>query len=177
MGIIFKYFILLILFLQYSHPVLSQTARDYYLKGVNLLNSGEYESSINEFNSALQLDPLHADSFYHRGIAKAHLHDFEAASVDMNKAIELNQEMKEPYSERLPEYTNKEELRKAIRDSTKSIENNPANGKAYLIRGVAKIKLGNESSGCMDIYNANKFGYTVAYSFIKDFCDSFGLQN
>ena len=50
------------------------------------------------------------------------------------------------------------------------IEIYPDDGNAYLYRGISKIKLGDQNSGCLDISKAGELGASFAYSYLRDYC-------
>ena len=60
---------------------------------------------------------------------------------------------------------------KVISDFIKAIEINPNDAEAYYNRGIAKIKLGQKDSGCLDLSKAGELGDSQAYEAIKDLCN------
>ena len=62
------------------------------------------------------------------------------------------------------------DYREAIQDFNKAIELNPNDSMAYNNMGLAKIKLGQKDSGCLDLSKAGEMGYMKAYDVIKEFC-------
>jgi hypothetical protein len=58
----------------------------------------------------------------------------------------------------------------AIQDYNKAIELNPNHADAYYNRGLAKIKLGQKDSGCLDPSKAGELGLSQAYDSIKQYC-------
>lgn len=61
-----------------------------YLSGLERYFSGDYLAAISEFDKAVELNPGHAQFFYHRGKAKARLDDHAGAAEDFGAAVRLN---------------------------------------------------------------------------------------
>ncbi len=59
----------------------------------------------------------------------------------------------------------------AIKKFDKAIEINHKYAEAYYNRGLAKIKLGQKYSGCLDLSRAGKLGYSKADEAIKQYCN------
>jgi hypothetical protein len=54
--------------------------------------------SINEYNTALQIDPNHARSLYGRGLAKTRSGDRQGGSTDMAAAMKIAPKVAEDFS-------------------------------------------------------------------------------
>lgn len=89
--------------------------------------------------------------FFKRGVSKHFLQDYRGAIADFNKAIELK-----PNEERAYNFRGR---------SSGNIEY------FYYHRGLAKLKVGQKESGCLDFSKAGEFGLAVAYESIKDLCN------
>ena len=53
----------------------------------------------------------------------------------------------------------------------KAIEITPTYGHAFLLKGIANIKLNNKSQGCLDLSRAGELGESKAYEEIKKYCN------
>ena len=57
-----------------------------------------------------------------------------------------------------------------MKDYTEIIKLNPKEGKAYHLRGLAKLKLKKKKDACKDLNKAGELGYFDAYADIKKYC-------
>ena len=69
-----------------------EKAKDHFKKSGEHLNSGNYESGINELSKEIELNPTNSLYYYNRGTAKKMMLNYIAAIPDLTKAIELNLE-------------------------------------------------------------------------------------
>jgi tetratricopeptide (TPR) repeat protein len=63
-----------------------------------------------------------------------------------------------------------EDYNGAIEDYTVSIELFPNDPEPYYYRGMAKINLGNNYDGCLDLNRASQLGSSNAGKAIKEYC-------
>jgi len=66
------------------------TAEEYFDKGYNCHNKGDYKEAIEYYNKTIELDPNYIEVYCNRGAAKCILKEYKAAIKDYNKAIELD---------------------------------------------------------------------------------------
>lgn len=57
-----------------------------------------------------------------------------------------------------------------IADYNKVLEIDPMCANGYYDRGLVKIELGQNDSGCLDLRKAGELGFEEAYEAIKKFC-------
>jgi tetratricopeptide (TPR) repeat protein len=62
----------------------------YFNKGVERMNSGNYQGAITYYTKAIEIDPQYASAYSNRGIAKAYLKDYQGSIADFNTALEIN---------------------------------------------------------------------------------------
>jgi tetratricopeptide (TPR) repeat protein len=60
------------------------------LKGVALLNLGNYEEAIKCYDKAIEIEPNNAEAWNNKGIVLGRLSNYEEAIACYDKAIELN---------------------------------------------------------------------------------------
>ena len=97
---------LLILFIFFfSYTTYSQTAEEYYIKGVEKAGNGDYEGAITDWTKAIEIDPKYVNAYYNRGISKYKLGDMNGACEDWRKAANLGDEDAQDY---LREHCNKQ---------------------------------------------------------------------
>ncbi|HEY9700880.1 MAG TPA: tetratricopeptide repeat protein, partial [Allocoleopsis sp.] len=65
------------------------TAIQFYNRGVDKLESGNYQDAIADFTQAISRNSKDADTFYNRGYAYHVMGDFAKAIKDYTKAITL----------------------------------------------------------------------------------------
>lgn len=58
-----------------------------------------------------------------------------------------------------------------IEDFNKAIELNPQYAEAYVWRGSAKLEIGEEKEGCLDLIKAVDLGMDKAKSIFTKFCE------
>ena len=83
--------ILLLFILLIPVLALAQTAEEYLDKGIAKGELGDYRGAIQDFNKALELDPIGFDqeAYYGRGASKINLGQKDSGCLDMSKAGEL----------------------------------------------------------------------------------------
>lgn len=94
-----KYIALLLLFcnITCAHWANAQTEEDYYNRGIEKGENGNYPGSIQDFSKAIELAPNNGDAYYNRGYSKFMLEDNRGAIQDFNKAIEFNPKYQNAY--------------------------------------------------------------------------------
>ncbi len=83
------------LFLSFLFTVLvnysySQTATEYYKRGVAKGELQDYRGAIADFTAAIKINPKDFDAYQSRGFAKGELQDYRGAIADHTRAIEIN---------------------------------------------------------------------------------------
>jgi tetratricopeptide (TPR) repeat protein len=58
---------------------------------------GDYQRAIDDFNQAIQLDPLFANAYKDRGIAQLELGEYARAVEDFDQAVQINPQDAEAY--------------------------------------------------------------------------------
>jgi tetratricopeptide (TPR) repeat protein len=71
-------------------PVLwADEALDWYLKGNEFSQKGEFEQAVEAYHQALQINPDATGPFYNLGLAYKHLNQYERASAAFESALRL----------------------------------------------------------------------------------------
>ena len=83
-----KTIFLLMIILSTSYSF-SQTAEDYFYKGVDKYKLEDYRGAIADYSKAIELKPDYADVYFFRGIAKLLLNQKDSGCLDLSKAGEL----------------------------------------------------------------------------------------
>jgi tetratricopeptide (TPR) repeat protein len=142
----------------------------YYNRGFSKSKLGDYRGAIADYTKAIEIDSKNDVAYYNRGIAKGSLEDYRGAIADFTKSIEILPR-NQSYTLRGSAKSELEDYRGAITDFTKAIEIDSKNVTAYYYRGIAKIKLGQLDSGCLDLSKAGELGHDTAYRAIRDLCN------
>ena len=101
----------------------------------------DYQSAIDDYTKAIEIDPSDADYYFFRGIGKEKLKDYQGAIDDYTKAIEINPNYASFYAFRADAKFKLKDYRGAIDDYTKAIEINPNYDRYNIMRANAKRKL------------------------------------
>ena len=137
----------------YTNSNSSLTAEDYFYKAYN---SSDYNFQIDNYTSAIRLDPDYAIAYRNRGAAYWKLEEYSSAISDYTSAIRLKPDLANAYYNRGYAYNELQEYRSAISDFTSAIRLDPDYADAYKSRGIAK-----ENSGlpyCSDYKKACDLG-------------------
>ncbi len=116
-----KIFTILILLFSYYNSC-SQSAKDYFLKGVKKFEAGDDKGAILYFNNALKINPDYAGAYYYRAKTKAYLNDYSGAIKDFNKAISIEPRLIYAYIHIAKGNTLLKNYEKAIENYIKYIE-------------------------------------------------------
>ena len=130
----------------------------------------DYIGSIADYSKGILLNPYYALAYNNRGLAKYYLQDYRGAISDYSKAIQLNPDYADAYNNRGCANLYFKDYTEAIADYNIAIQLNPDNDKAYYNRGNAKYYLDDKNGACKDWSKAGEFGYSDAYTNIKNFC-------
>lgn len=161
-----------------------RNARAYLNRANSKEELKDYVGAISDYTKVIELESVYESeinkgwyikgqlinsAYNNRGTVKYLLKDYTGAIADYNKVIEINPDDAITYYNRGNAKSDLKDYRGAIEDYTKTIDliGFP---KAYLTRGLAKIKLGQKDSGCLDLSKAGELGLTEAYGVIKKFC-------
>jgi len=81
--------LILSLLVLFSSNLLSQTAEDWFNRGIAKGKLGDNRGAISDYNKAIEIDPNATDAYHNRGVAKYYLGDINGACLDWSKAGEL----------------------------------------------------------------------------------------
>ena len=76
----------------------AEDAETYYNRGVDYYNQKQYESAIQCYTKAIELNPNFAMAYNNRGAVYNELKQYERAIQDYDKAIELNPNLATAYT-------------------------------------------------------------------------------
>ncbi|MBF0536864.1 MAG: tetratricopeptide repeat protein [Nitrospirae bacterium] len=72
-------------------------AVEYFNRGVDWDNKGDYDMAIADYTKAIEIDPRFAEAYYHRGLAWRKRKDHEKAIADFTRVIEINPQHADAY--------------------------------------------------------------------------------
>jgi tetratricopeptide (TPR) repeat protein len=120
-----KSYLLMILFLIATLAFSQQSAIQYKESGIKHYRKKNYNSAIEQFNFAIELDKKMADAYIYRGIAKDATDDFKGAISDFTAAWELDSNDLFVYVERAKTFMNMKEYEAAEQDFLKITQLSP----------------------------------------------------
>lgn len=129
-------------------------ANNFFYKGYNADENGNYLDAINYYTKFINLFPDKTVGYYNRGIAYGNLKEYDKAISDFNRAIEINPEDADAYFKRGNVYKNLLDYSKAISDFNKAIEINPKDDNAYFQRGNVYKNLQDHNKAISDYSKA-----------------------
>lgn len=95
-------------------------ADQYNKSGIKKMFSLQYKEAMEDFNLAIELDPLFDQPYYYRGNLKYSAGDYQGAMADYTKAIEVNPGFADAYCNRGNLYQALNKLDKACPDWQKA---------------------------------------------------------
>src|SRR5437762_10182547 len=112
-----------------------------YAKGVQLLDSKQYEQAVTEFTAAIMANGKQPAFHEARGFANFELQRYQEAGDDFSKAIELSPKDMRAYVGRTQVFLQQKNYQQALADTEKAIEIKPDEVTATKPRGVAEVVL------------------------------------
>jgi tetratricopeptide (TPR) repeat protein len=128
------------------------SAEGYANRGLERLNSSDYDGAMIDLDEAIRLKPDYALAYSRRGVVKQRKGDSDGAITDINKAIELNPELPHTYINRGLIRSAEKDYDGAIADYNEAIRLNPAFALAYNNRGNECYDKG-DLNGAISDYN------------------------
>lgn len=93
-----------------------------YYQGNDLLQHGDYEGAIEQFDEALSLDPANFGALLNRGVANEQLGRFDEAIEDYGRAIALVPSFGRAYHNRGKVHTKQGHHERAVEDYDRAIQ-------------------------------------------------------
>jgi len=153
------------------------TAEEYFYRGYDKSNKGDYNGAISDYTKAIEINPNFADAYYNRGSSKNDLKDYYGAVSDYTKAIEINPNYGEAYSNRGIGKNVLKDYYGAISDYTKAIEINPNFAKSYYNRGNTKYDLKDYNGAISDYTKAIEINPNFAICYVNRGKAKYGLKD
>ena len=113
----------------------------YYSRGNAKFQLKDYQSAIEDYTKAIEVEPSYGEAYYKRGFVMHSLQHFLEAITDYSKAIEIYPNYASAYYCRGNVKSTLQDYKGAIVDYTKVIELDKHWESAYKNRGIAKYQL------------------------------------
>lgn len=137
----------------------------YHNRGEAFDSAGDYRKAIEDYNSAIELNPKDPETYNNRGNAFASIGNYPQAFEGYSKAIELNPQYARAFYNRGNTYLYISNYRQAIEDYSRAIELNPIDPQAYNNRGNAFDSIGNYPQAIEDYSKAIELNPQYAQAF------------
>ncbi len=111
--------------------------KEYYYRGNDYYEKGGYDKAIENYNTAIILNPSFPEAYFNRGLCYYNKKEYDKAIKDYTKAAELDPSNPVIYNNRGDAHYRKQEYDKAIIDYDKAVMLNESYLKAYYNRGLA----------------------------------------
>ena len=136
------------------------TADEYFIAGLNkLVEPGTdvvagKQQAIQEFSTAIRLNPRYQSAYFARAIAYSQVREFQQSLADYNQVIVINPKYSEAYNNRaILKGTKLNDIQGALVDYNEAIVINPKDSSAYYNRAILKDTKLNDIQGALADYN------------------------
>ncbi|MBF0490986.1 MAG: tetratricopeptide repeat protein, partial [Candidatus Omnitrophica bacterium] len=142
-----------------------QLAEDYFHRGSDYENRGDFSNAISDYSKAIELNPSYAGALNNRGSLYEKQGDFSQAMSDYNKALLINPRFEYSYNNRGLLYFEQKNFTEALSDYNKAIEINTNFSEAYNNRGALYEEQNNVTQAMLDYNKAIELnpGFAKAY--------------
>ena len=134
----------------------ARTAADWYQKGLQLSQRGQYEKAIASYTEALKRNHALTDAYNQRGFAYYKLQKSGDAFNDYAKAIQQDDQQATPYYYRGLTRFSLGYIESAIADYTQAIQRNENHGQSYYQRGIAYADINEHRLAMADFTTAEE---------------------
>ncbi len=155
------------------------TPHNLILRAVAYSTMQNFESAINDISDYLQTDSTLSLAYWERAVCQSKINEFNAslgtnmemkyANVlsDLEKAIRYNPQCPYLFYNRGNVYAARKDYARAIEDYTKALSMDMNLAEAYYNRGLARLAIGQDDQGTVDLSKAGELGLYQAYSILK----------
>lgn len=150
----------------------AQDASEWFGKGLNAFNNGNYGEAIVNFTRAIELDSSASPAWFNRGTAYMRMRMFEKSYFDLTRCLQLAPSQV-TMSARMQRAVVGAELglrHDALRDASTVISIDSTFPKARLLRGRIRMNAGDSVAACEDFRAALALGDSSAMKYIRAIC-------
>ena len=119
-------------------------------RGEKYSDAGDERKALQDFDTALQLDPTLWKAVHNRGVSKANLGDKPGAIADFDRAIRMNSGYANAWYNRGELKYDQGDYQGAVQDLSRAIDLEPQDAAYYNSRGHAEYRLGQLREALMD---------------------------
>jgi lipoprotein NlpI len=141
-------------------------ASAYFNRANALVQKGDSDKAIADFDEAIKLDPRNVGAYNNRGSAKNEKGDVDAALEDFDAAIKHNARFASAYFNRANVLAARGESARAIKDYDTAIKYNRRNVNAYIARGALMLASGATAKARSDFRAAATLDRRNAYTLL-----------
>jgi|TARA_B110000967_G_scaffold135273_1_gene138112 tetratricopeptide (TPR) repeat protein len=131
-------------------------------KGYEQYDQGEFTEAVKSFNTAIEIDPNNAESYFLRAMSYQGMALSKLAVADLEKAIVLKTDYAEAFQQLGYIYLVGQAPVLAIEAFDKAILLTPKVAELYINRGSAQCMLGHLEKAAQDYQKAQKMGISYA---------------
>lgn len=150
----FRFKLLIGLFLAFTGGVFAQTANDAFIKGNELFKLKKYVEAEQAYTECIRLNPKISNCFFNRGLARQIGIGYAQALEDFTQVISLEPNNAKAYKSRGVVFVALKRFDEAIADFNKAISLDAKYAEAYYQRGITYEKKGDETQAVADITQA-----------------------
>lgn len=136
-------------------------------RGEMLLEAGNPQEGLDEFQAAIACDPENALAIHNRAVTLAQQDDFEGALADFNRVIELNPGLSVALRNRAELLAAQGKTEDAVVDYTRAIEASPDDAELYRARAHSRHQLGQFEEALADLDRAVELSPGDALSYTQ----------
>lgn len=114
----------------------------------------KYFQAIEQYNSAINLDPKHSQAYYRRGLCRAKLQQFDAAVGDFSQTLSMEPRNAKVWIDRGEAYQELRQWKKAVADFDVADRLLPEDQYIYSARAYCKLYSGDLQSALADAQKA-----------------------
>ncbi len=150
---------------------LAEKAQEYFGKGLNAYNAGDYAGAVAWYSKCIELDSLTMNVRFNRATTYLRMRDLPKAKDDLDFILERQPELLNARMQRAVVQAEMGLSMLALEDLNTVIRQDSTFPKAYLMRGRLRARaLGDEQGACADLKEALKLGDRSAESYMSPAC-------
>lgn len=151
----------------------SSSYKPWFNRGNAKMALEQYKEALADFNLASALDPKQMDVLFNRGTTLLTMEAYDDAILDFQTVVQAEPNYAEAHFRLAKANLGMNDPVHGLESLTNTVNLDPKNGEAYYLLGVTRLSaLGQKNEGCADLRMALSLGYTLAESWVKDFCEA-----
>jgi len=143
----------------------------HFYRAVSKVKVNQYETAIEDYTKAIELNPQKSKYIYHRGLAYFQLNQYEQAKKDFQTTLAMDGGNADIYVKLAFLKQQENDLKGAIEGYTKAIEFNPKFSAPYYYRGLIYLQVLLHDKACLDLKKAADLGHPLALRQYDKYCE------